>query len=111
MYTSYFSKSAKHPNAVSIAGKAPHWYTGRQYKILAPKYHFFKKYKIDGDKLSYTQSFYNEVLNKLDPQKVLQDLGPHAILLCYEKPGDFCHRRLVADWILDKIGITIPELE
>ena len=25
---------------------------------------------------------------------------PHSkiVLLCYEKPGDFCHRHLVADW-------------
>jgi hypothetical protein len=26
MNTSYYSKSATHPNAVSIAGKAPEWY-------------------------------------------------------------------------------------
>jgi uncharacterized protein (DUF488 family) len=32
------------------------------------------------------------------------------ILLCYEKPGDFCHRHLVADW-LTKNGLKTIELK
>lgn len=37
MKTSYFDRSSNHPNAVSIAGLAPAWYKGKQYKKLAPK--------------------------------------------------------------------------
>jgi uncharacterized protein (DUF488 family) len=110
MNTSYYAKSAKHPNAVSIAGKAPGWYTGRQYKKLAPLYSFFKKYKEDGDEVYYTEQFYKEILDKLDPKKVYDELGPHAILLCYETPGKFCHRHLVAKWLSDKLGVTILEI-
>jgi hypothetical protein len=110
MHTSYFAKSGSHPNAVSIAGKAPKWYKGREYKKLAPKFWFFKKYKKDGDKQFYTEQFYRLILNHLDPQKVIEDLGPHAIILCYEKPGDFCHRHIVAQWLHDKLGVTIKEL-
>jgi hypothetical protein len=47
MKTSYYAKSAKDPNAVSIAAKAPEWYKGKEYKKLAPKYWFFVKYKDD----------------------------------------------------------------
>jgi uncharacterized protein (DUF488 family) len=110
MNTSYYAKSARHPNAVSIAGKAPPWYTGREYKKLAPLYSFFKKYKEDGDQVYYTKQYYKEILDKLDPVKVFHDLGPYAVLLCYETPDKFCHRKLVAQWLSDKLGIIIPEI-
>lgn len=109
MKTSYYAKCGRHQNAISIAGKAPFWYTGREYKKLAPLYSFFKKYKEDGDEEYYTEQFFKEVLDKLDPQKVFDELGSEAILLCYEVPGKFCHRRLVAQWLSDKLNIEIPE--
>lgn len=43
IYTSYYAKSKKIPEdivRISIAGKAPEYYTGIQYKVLAPKYGF-----------------------------------------------------------------------
>lgn len=110
MNTSYYSKSAKNPNAVSIAGKAPDWYTGREYKELAPKYWFFAKYKQDHDEKFYTEQFQKEVLDQLDPQQVFNDLGENAVILCWEAAGKFCHRRLVAKWLEEKLGIQVPEL-
>lgn len=110
MNTSYYSKNANHPNAVSIAGKAPDWYKGREYKKLAPKYWFFKKYKEDGDAEFYEEAYYDEVLDQLDAQKVLDELGEDAVLLCWESSEKFCHRHLVANWLEDELGITIEEL-
>jgi len=99
------------PEAVSIAGKAPNWYKGREYKKLAPKYHFFKKYKEDGDESYYTKQYYKEVLDKLDPQEVYGELGENAIMLCWEKPGQFCHRRVVAEWLEKALGIVVKEID
>lgn len=110
MNTSYYAKSAKHPNTVSIAGKAPDWFTGRQYKKLAPKYWFFKKFKRDGDEEFYKIQFQKEVLDKLDPQEVFDELGEDTILLCWEKSGKFCHRHLVAEWLSKALNIEIKEL-
>ena len=112
MKTSNFWKIDKNniDNYVSIAGKCPNWYKGREYKKLAPKYWFFKKYKLDGDEISYTKDYYKEVLDKLDPQEIYDKLGEDAIILCWEKPGDFCHRRLVAEWLEKALGITIDEI-
>lgn len=110
MNTSYYARSAKHPNAVSIAGRAPEWYHGRQYKKLAPPLWVFKKYKEDGDTEFYTEHYYKEVLDKLDPAKVYEELGACAIILCYETPDKFCHRHLVAKWLSNKLGIAITEL-
>lgn len=110
MNTSYFSKSSKHPNAVSIAVKTPAWYTGRIYQKLAPKFWFLKKYKEDGNKEFYTKQYYTEVLNKLDPDTVFKELGEHSVLLCWEASDKFCHRHIVAKWLSKNLNINISEL-
>jgi len=110
MKTSYFSKSANNPRAVSIAGKAPSWFKGREYKQLAPNYWFFKKYKEDGDQDFYTKSFQKEILDNLDPHEVAKELGEEAILLCWERTGKFCHRHIVSKWFKEN-EIEIEELE
>ncbi len=35
----------------------------------------------------------------------LQDI----VLLCYEKPGRFCHRHILAEWIKEKAGEEVEE--
>jgi len=111
MNTSYYAKSGDHPNAVSIAGRAPADFTGRECKKLAPRLWFFKKYKLDGDTEFYTQQYQSEVLDQLDPQEILWEVGEDAVLLCWEKPGKFCHRHLVAKWLSEKLGIEVTELK
>lgn len=129
IYTSYFSKISKFPKGcrfVSICGKAPTWYRGAQYKKLAPKFWFFQKYKEDNDSDYYTEQYYKEVLDPLNPDMVVRflcrlvyfdaknnistDEDTHIVLLCYEKPGDFCHRHLVAEWLTNN-GYPCKELE
>lgn len=126
IYTTYFAKIRKLPDNVipiSIAGKAPNGYTGLQYKKLAPKYIFFQEWKKNHDNEYYIECFQKEVLDKLNPQQVITelfDLVPerfnkrlkqtnsslwdnpyvHIALVCYEKPTDFCHRHLVAEWLI-----------
>jgi len=121
LYTSYFAKLRKLDTAiipVAICAKVPDWYTGLQYKKLAPKYSFFSKWKIDHDNEYYIQHFYEEVLNKLDAKTVLKELYDLAqrqnknfkdiMLICYEKPEDFCHRHIVSEWF-QKSGIVCSE--
>jgi hypothetical protein len=110
MFTSYFAKNANHKNAVSISGKCPEWYKGKEFKKLAPKFWFFAKYKADHDEAFYTEQYKNEVLSMLNPNDILKELGEDAVLLCYEKPGDFCHRHLVSQW-LNENGIKCSELK
>jgi len=110
MQTSYFAKSAKNENAVSIALKSPDWFTGRQYKKLAPNYWLLKKYKEDGDEEFYIKHYQKEILDQLNPKQVYEELGENAILLCWEKSGKFCHRHLVAKWLSEKLNIEIKEL-
>jgi len=111
MNTSYFAnlKNLDQSKAVSIAGKAPEWYVGEEYTTIAPKYWFFKKFKEDGDKEFYKEQFQKEVLDLLDPKKVYEYLKD-SILICWERRGKFCHRRLVAEWIQKNIGVEVLEL-
>ena len=115
MNTSYFAINANNPNAVSISGKAPEWYTGRQYKKLAPTFKIFSKYKSSNqtleDEQEYTKEFTEQILNKLDPKVVFEELGKDAVILCYETPEKFCHRHIVAKWLSENLGIEIKELK
>lgn len=113
IYTSYFAKLKSLPDniiPISICAKAPDWYKGLQYKKLAPKYDFFMKWKENHDNDYYVKCFNEQVLDKTDVLTVVRDLidltsanesivGKDFCLICYEKPSDFCHRHLVADWL------------
>ena len=127
IYTSYFAKLKSLPDniiPISICAKVPSWYEGLQYKKLAPKYDFFMKWKENHDNDYYIKCFNEQVLNELNVLTVIKDLidlipqdliSEHGLnkticLVCYEKPSDFCHRHLVADW-LNKNGFTCKEYE
>ena len=110
MNTSYFAKSAEHPLAVSIARRAPSYFSGREYLKLAPPEYLFRKYLLDEDSNFFQQYYTAEVLDKLDPMEVIQDIGNDAVLLCWEKPGLFCHRKLIVDWFKDTMGLIVSEL-
>jgi uncharacterized protein (DUF488 family) len=53
---------------------------------------------------------YQKILDSLDPRQVYEDLGENSILICWEAPDKFCHRRLVAEWLEKHLGVTVPEL-
>lgn len=111
MNTSYFAKNAKNLNAISIAGKSPDWYTGREYKALAPKYEWWIKWKTEGlSEQWYIEQYYKTVLRHLNPQQVYNELGENAILLCWEGPDKFCHRHLIAKWFKATLGIEVKEI-
>ena len=119
IYTSYYANMRNIPDdivPISIAGKAPDWYNGLEYKKLAPKIGFFTEWK--NKNLSndwYTHRFNDEVLDKLNAESVFSDLeqltgGKDCVLLCYEKPDSFCHRHLVSTWFSHKLDLVVYEL-
>lgn len=115
MNTSYFSNLKNLKNPLSISIYPPKWYLGPQFKLLAPTQTIIRAYKdLKISDEEYVNEFKKHVLEPLDAFKVHSDLvtkfGSDVTLLCYEKPGDFCHRRLVAEWFELKLGIEVPEL-
>jgi len=107
-YTSYFAKGPQLINAdlvpIAITATVPEWFKGLTYQKLAPSYDILMEYKKTGDRDRYTHRFMYEILYKLKPDEVYNELmeltgGKHFCLVCYEKPDSFCHRHLVADWL------------
>ena len=130
--------AVKSGNTVSITGDGGHaWhYFGPSYKKLAPRlityqeyantlnslevlksqislqeYEYLKKQ----NELRYIKSYYITRLKDLNAYYLLETLqekyGFQIILLCHEPVNEFCHRRLVADYIHLQTGICIPEVE
>lgn len=117
MFTGYFGKMKSYPKDkgykfISIARFNKFW-NGEEFKKLAPPAEIIK---IEDEKI-YTKLYYEQVLNKLNPKQVYDELGDNAVLLCYEKWENikegktFCHRRIVAKWLEETIGVKVEELD
>jgi hypothetical protein len=112
MKTSCFGNkiAAADPRAVSIARWPPRWWgSRRRYIALAPSVDLLKRAKSGLSWPEYVEGYSRGVLAKLDPAKVYADLSD-SILLCWEAPGEDCHRRLVAEWLGKSLNVKIPEL-
>jgi hypothetical protein len=103
--TSNFAKSGSHPDAVAISQGVPGWYKGRRYMPLAPP-----RWLLKARDPELFDREYRKRLEGLDARQVVKDLGPDAILLCWESFNVRCHRRLVAEWLEEKLGIAVPEV-
>jgi len=111
MKTSNFSRSGSHPEAVAISRTRPRGWTGRIFEPLAPPWRLLSAAKSgEIDEAEYIRRYKEEVLSSLDPAAVYADLGEDAVLLCWERAGAFCHRRLVAEWFEEELGILVPEV-
>ena len=122
MNTSFLGAIDRIEHPIAICGKRPYWYedSGRpSYPALAPKIGFFTDWKngLLAD-AGYVREFDRQVLQRLDPKKVFEDLcaiypgvrESEITLLCYEAPGKFCHRHLVSAWLTAN-GFPCKELK
>lgn len=117
IYTSYFSNAKKlGANNIEIIGISlypPKWFTGVSIKSLAPSYSIFKYSNTEEE---YTARFKAEVLSRLDAKSIYERIksfsnGKDVALCCFEKPYEFCHRHLVAEWLNANLGIDVEEYQ
>lgn len=111
IYTSNFARKGTDPNAISISRKPPSWFKGEQLLILAPTWDMvmgIKKGEIDEEE--YTRQ-YVKILSEIDHDwnRFFNELKDPTYLLCYESPFDFCHRRILAEWLDVHDHWVIPE--
>ena len=130
--------NVKSGNTVSVTGDGGNaWgYFGPSFKKLAPKLVTYTPYAEKLEELErlkenitkvkeylefrkqiedeYIRSYYDLRLKDLDVKGLLNILnekfGNDIILLCHEPIDEFCHRRLIADYIELETGIYIPEV-
>jgi hypothetical protein len=106
IYTSNYASIRKlpaHLTPVSISVGVPKWFKGHVEKRLAPTWVMMKKPREVYD------SMFAEALSKLDAERIVKSLPENPVLLCYEAHNDWCHRRMVAEWLENEMGIVVPE--
>jgi hypothetical protein len=111
IYTSNYARKGGHPNSIAISAGPPKYYTGATLTALAPSWDLLNAYK-DGyiNKDEYKRQYINKIeVYDIDWYKWLDKLPDPTFLLCFEAPGDFCHRHIFAEWVDQKCGWIIPE--
>lgn len=110
IYTTYFANLRNLPDyiePISIAARPPRGWSGKEYRQLAPPNDVLNKYMRDRNEADYVREYMKRVIASLDVHVVWKELselagGKQFALVCYEKPGEFCHRRLVAEWFFNR---------
>jgi len=99
-----------------LANELPYRY--KRLPALFPSSDLLKRWLASAiDPEEYTR-VYRGYLDSLGPEAVTGQLekksadneGKPLVLLCWCWPGDFCHRKVWADWHLEKTGQEVPEL-
>lgn len=119
IYTGYYAKLKYYTKVglvpFAISGKVPDFYKGERIKDFAPRFEMFQRWKNKEISNEWYVKEYKEYLETLDKEEVrkffdsLAEDNVEAILLCYEKPGDFCHRHIIADWLEVNFGYKVNE--
>lgn len=113
IYTSYFanirSLATEGITPISIARYSPRWFNGARFTSLAPTGYMLSE---ACSRENYLKG-YESILNNLNAADVVREIeaiskGRDVALCCYEKPGDFCHRHLLSEW-LRKNGYNVDE--
>ena len=106
--TSNFKIAGHLPQAVAISLGVPRGWRGTRCTVLAPPRPLIKIM----DPETFIPLYRAQVLDKLDPHKIIKDLGgDNFIMCCWEDPGVFCHRCVVAAWMRKHTGVLVEELD
>jgi hypothetical protein len=114
LYTSNFKLSGRNPLAVAISNGQRGYEKVRKYKPLVPPWTLVKDCRAGVVSDTDFNLEYMRQLRGLDPRQVMEELlngQEDAIMLCWEAPGEYCHRRLAAHWLEGELGILVPELD
>lgn len=115
--SSWFSPRPDGHVRVGISRRTPRGMPAgyRRYPKLAPGPWFASV-----SPLEYQRLYQDEILSRLDPQRVVDELvqfadGQVPVLCCYERSDtpaekDWCHRGLVSVWLKETINLDVFEL-
>ncbi len=106
---------------VGVSRGTPRFGTGFRYRLmreLAPDGRTWSQDDEEAFRTSYVRQ-----LEELGAEEIIGRLaqisgevgGLPLVLLCYEKlggsdPGNWCHRRMLSDWLEERTGLVLPEL-
>lgn len=120
IFTSNFAKAKGLDSSkflvVAISRYVPRGYSGVRELRFAPSRRLLMSYKGGLSIHDYEEVFFSELGNKDRVYSVFRDLaslsnGRDIVLCCYERAGEFCHRRLIADFVFSHWHYDIKELD
>lgn len=122
IYTSYFANKKNLDKAgikcIGICALPPAWFDGPNLASVAPSKDILFQMKAEHDEERYRQRYFNEILCafRFHPEYIINALKnisgeeqADVALCCFEKPGDFCHRHLLAEWLKERCDVEIEE--
>lgn len=110
IFTSYFAnRNALNSGLrlITVSLSVPYGWKGERYSYLAPTWEMINLARC-GNTDEYFKLYSDRILSRLEPLKVYKELND-SILLCWEKPGKFCHRRIIAQWLENATGNNVKE--
>lgn len=120
IFTSNFAKAKGLDSSkflvVAISRFVPRGYSGVRELRFAPSRRLLMSYKGGLSIHDYEEVFFSELGNMDRVYSVFRDLaslsnGRDIVLCCYERAGEFCHRRLIADFVFSHWHYDIKELD
>ena len=119
LYTSHWGNTELADLAavpIAISRGKPRWRLPYRYRVLGQLAPSREVFSIE-DPDEFTAAYLAQ-LDELGAEKAVSDLarigtehgGRPLVLLCFEAPGEFCHRRILADWLEERTGVMVPEL-
>lgn len=120
--TGYFAYLKKYAQMgylpISVAQYNPKWYLGYSEKILAPSSKLLYDYKNNritseefrAEYIKYIKTAQFESIFDRWQKSVEEEDLKGVVLLCFEKPDNFCHRQILRDYLNEKYKLHISEL-
>ena len=125
IFTSYYGGHILHNRdkqlLVSVSnGKPAAFVTDLRWDQVLPDWDMlvkpYKEGRLDAEgyyALYYRSLTGNRKAVKATLDKILsmaRERKKDVVLLCFERPGAFCHRHVLADWLGNELGLNVKEL-
>ncbi len=118
IYTGYFARMKNYKGKTASIARfiPPSLKCNMRLNCFYPSVNLLQDYK-NGNvtEQEYTKRYRTETLDKIDKEWLRSILytyegkDENLYLLCYEKPMDFCHRHLVAQWLREEMNVQCVE--
>lgn len=100
---------------VSVASHSPRSFLGIRWTQVAPRYALVCSHKAgELTDTQFQERYLQQLTESVLPDYLIETLKSYELsygkvaLCCYEKPSDFCHRHILADYI-KQTGINVKE--
>ena len=116
IYTGYYGKRLEY-NAIKVAVSRtlPIGWMNLVYQSLSPSNKLLNQYRENLINRDEFKELYLKEINRLDKKEVYEYFNEllkydNVVLLCYEKPYQFCHRHILAEWLKEQFNWDVQEM-